>query len=162
MNCRLEEVLNYQNGNVVGRFAEDHNVPLSDAEEIFTETKRWLWLTAKLTHEIETGVREPFKIPLFNEAYAIDLMWHTFLLYTKEYADFCQKYFGFFLHHAPTSMQERAEWKQFMESNPEGAWQQRRDSLEKVYGYIYDELGPAALKKWCEEFPEKFPGLKTD
>ena len=31
----------------------------------------------------------------------IDEAWHIFLLFTKEYAKFCEKYFGHFLHHNP-------------------------------------------------------------
>ncbi|GAA3032034.1 hypothetical protein [Streptosporangium longisporum] len=32
----------------------------------------------------------------------VDIGWHTFILYTKEYADFCQRNAGRFIHHAPT------------------------------------------------------------
>lgn len=31
----------------------------------------------------------------------VDLGWHTFLLYTKEYADFCERIAGRFIHHRP-------------------------------------------------------------
>lgn len=33
---------------------------------------------------------------------AVDVAWHEFILCTKDYADFCQKAFGKFLHHTPT------------------------------------------------------------
>ena len=29
----------------------------------------------------------------------IDIVWHTFLLFTAEYADFCDRYVGRFVHH---------------------------------------------------------------
>lgn len=32
---------------------------------------------------------------------AVDEVWHTFLLYTKEYADFCKQLCGYFIHHCP-------------------------------------------------------------
>lgn len=31
----------------------------------------------------------------------VDIGWHTFILYTAEYAEFCQRVAGRFIHHAP-------------------------------------------------------------
>ncbi|SFB54615.1 hypothetical protein SAMN05216266_11852 [Amycolatopsis marina] len=33
---------------------------------------------------------------------AIDIGWHTFILYTREYAAFCDRIAGRFIHHDPT------------------------------------------------------------
>lgn len=155
MNPSLEEVLSYENPDVVSRFAEDHHVSQADAEELFLETKRWLWLCAKRKIEIDNGA-EAFRIPLFNEANAIDSMWHTFLLFTQDYADFCQRHFGFFIHHKPRPLAERIQWRERIQSDPVGARKEREELLRKVYGYIYDALGPDVLTKWCEDFPNRF------
>ena len=32
---------------------------------------------------------------------SIDVVWHAFILHTKEYGAFCQKFFGRFIHHMP-------------------------------------------------------------
>ncbi|GAA4196645.1 hypothetical protein GCM10022252_44310 [Streptosporangium oxazolinicum] len=32
----------------------------------------------------------------------VDIGWHTFILYTREYAEFCQETAGRFIHHNPT------------------------------------------------------------
>lgn len=32
----------------------------------------------------------------------VDIGWHTFILYTREYADFCQQLAGRFIHHSPS------------------------------------------------------------
>jgi hypothetical protein len=41
-----------------------------------------------------------------GEAYApsplVDIGWHMFILYTREYASFCQSLAGCFIHHTPT------------------------------------------------------------
>lgn len=153
----LESVLAYENADVVARFAEDNSLSLADSAEIFTETKRWLWLCAKRKLAVERGEADFLRIPLFNEAFVIDSMWHTFLLYTEDYTAFCDTYFGFFLHHQPRSLAERKAWQARIASDPEGAKRERAADLEKVYGYLYDELGPETLTKWCEEFPAKFP-----
>jgi hypothetical protein len=31
----------------------------------------------------------------------VDIGWHTFILYTREYAEFCDRVAGRFIHHAP-------------------------------------------------------------
>ncbi|MFB9587925.1 hypothetical protein [Streptomyces racemochromogenes] len=33
----------------------------------------------------------------------VDPGWHTFMLHSQEYTDWCQARFGFFVHHAPNS-----------------------------------------------------------
>ncbi len=157
----LEKVLSYRNADVVGRFAEDFKVSEADAEEIFLETKRWLWLCAKRRTELANGQGEDFQVPLFNEAKAIDLMWHTFLLYTEDYAAFCDRNFGFFIHHQPRKRAEREAWRERIASNLDSAWDERREGLRKVYGYLYDELGAETLIKWCEEFPARFQFAKS-
>lgn len=41
---------------------------------------------------------------------SVDFVWHQFILNTKEYAEFCETYFGKFLHHTPSS-NELGYWK---------------------------------------------------
>lgn len=36
-----------------------------------------------------------------NKIKEIDDLWHTYLLYTKEYAFFCNMFFERFIHHIP-------------------------------------------------------------
>ncbi|WP_413809807.1 glycine-rich domain-containing protein [Streptomyces sp. OE57] len=36
----------------------------------------------------------------------IDIGWHTFILHTRDYADFCQRVAGHFIHHVPTDPAE--------------------------------------------------------
>lgn len=151
----LAEVLAYENEDVVDRFATDFSVSHEDAAEIFNEMKRWLWITARRREKNQ----EHANFPLFNEAYAIDMMWHTFILFTKDYADFCEKYFGKFIHHQPKPSKEVREWRAKVESDPVGARQERESNLRQVYEYLYDEIGPDILSKWCEDFPARFKHL---
>lgn len=39
----------------------------------------------------------------------LDEMWHTFILFTKDYGDFCHEMFGHFIHHLPTIETEAEE-----------------------------------------------------
>lgn len=142
----LEEVLTYENAEVVKRFAGDYRVSIADAEEIFLETKRWLWLCASA----------PQRIPLLSEARVIDLMWHTFLLFTRDYARFCEEYLGGFVHHYPRTSDVKAAWEKQLAADPEGAKAERRATLRRACEMVCDRLGPATLAKWCEEFPRRF------
>ena len=129
---------------------------LQDAEDVFLEMKRWLWLCAKRTGAVNSGEVDFLRVPLFNEAYIIDMMWHVFILFTQDYADFCEEYFGFFVHHHPRPKKEREAWTAEIARDPARAKQIRMDELRKVYSYLYDELGPDILVRWTEEFPARF------
>lgn len=84
----LGAILQYQNNAVVERVARDLELSPLEAEALFQETKRFLYLAAAS----ETRLAPP---P------AIDDCWHLFLIFTEDYADFCSRYFGRFLHHRP-------------------------------------------------------------
>ncbi len=130
--------LRYENSEVVKRFALDYGVTASD---------RWLWLCAS----------EPARIPLLSEARVIDLMWHTFLLFTRDYAQFCERYLGAFIQHYPRTSVIKDAWERQLAADPESAKRERRDTLRKACETVCDRLGPATLKKWCEDFPTRFP-----
>lgn len=155
----LTSVLAFRHDDVVHRFAGEFQVSVVDAEEIFTETKRWLWICARRKVAVETGEATFVTFPLFNEARIIDLMWHTFLLYTEDYADFCDHYFGFFIHHKPKPRAERLAWRERIQNDPDGARRERESSLRIVYESLYEELGEEILIKWCEDFPRRFGSI---
>jgi hypothetical protein len=151
----LDEVLRYQNDEVVHRYVVDHEVSRADADEIFLETKRWLWLCASEMAAAPDGIGN--RIPLLSEARVLDLMWHTFLLFTRDYADFCQKYFGFYVHHHPRTRVEKEAWDRRIAEDAPAAIAERRKLLREGYELVCDRLGQATLKKWCEDFPARFP-----
>ncbi|MDR7302232.1 glycine-rich domain-containing protein [Haloactinomyces albus] len=39
----------------------------------------------------------------------VDIGWHTFILYTREYAEFCQRIAGRFIHHVPDDESDTAD-----------------------------------------------------
>lgn len=41
----------------------------------------------------------------FSPSPLVDIGWHTFILYTSEYAGFCQDVAGHFIHHNPTDQE---------------------------------------------------------
>lgn len=82
-------VISYQNPDVVERIAREHQMDLTRAESIFRDTLRFLYLA---------GATDAKHIaPTKN----IDIGWHAFLMFTRDYAEFCKLSFGKFIHHAP-------------------------------------------------------------
>ncbi|MDP3763993.1 MAG: hypothetical protein Q8Q95_00010 [bacterium] len=43
----------------------------------------------------------------FAPSKMVDIGWHTFLMYTKEYQEFCQRVAGHFIHHVPNDIPGR-------------------------------------------------------
>lgn len=63
-----------------------------DADALFTEVKRYLVLTRLDPH-----------ISWQMYSTRVDEVWHQFVLYTGEYAQFCERSFGEFVHHRPNN-----------------------------------------------------------
>ena len=75
---------------LVKRVINDEEVQRPLAERIVNQALAFLLLCA----------REPDE--KFSPSPLVDIGWHTFILYTKPYADFCDKVGTRFIHHAPS------------------------------------------------------------
>lgn len=84
----LENVLSYKNDGVVCRIAHEMKFSIEKASQLFEDVKRFLWAASQASSNTIPS-------PLIDEG------WHAFILFTRDYADFCQKYFGEYLHHLP-------------------------------------------------------------
>lgn len=84
----LEHVLQYENDDVAERIARYNGLSFEEARVLFKDTLTFLWLT-----QVSGGGIAPPPI--------IDSGWHAFILFTKDYAEFCKKTFGGFIHHHP-------------------------------------------------------------
>lgn len=74
--------------NVIAYFARNNALERSDAEAVFNQLESFL-STATRTRQTPTK--------------ALDEAWHAFILHTHEYAAYCSKRFGRFIHHVPHS-----------------------------------------------------------
>lgn len=85
----IVQVMNYPMPHIIARYCKDYNVSLDDAKIHEIELKRFLILARKYDDGIDMFSPE------------VDNLWHTFLLFTKEYQQFCDDMFGKFIHHDP-------------------------------------------------------------
>jgi hypothetical protein len=110
---------------VLKRYARKNNVEVDAVRDLERELKRWLALCAMRPYGTESyGVRGE-----------VDELWHTFILFTGLYADFCQSVAGRFLHHVPHELMTgdstaryartlRVYAEVFGESAPSHSWPQ--------------------------------------
>jgi hypothetical protein len=147
MQLILEEVMSYRHPAVVRRFQRDFPEKADRAEVLFQDLVLFFWSSKKHARDRAQAPENPalnFVYIMDEEMRDIDQMWHVFLLYTKDYMDFCLKYFGEYLHHLPDIVPTFEKGSFDFESN-----------LAKFLNYIYDELGEAVVRRW---FPEASGG----
>ncbi|BDX04868.1 hypothetical protein [Planctobacterium marinum] len=135
----LQEVLQYENQNVVDGLRKALDITQETAQELFKEGVKWLWYCC---HPDTKNSRN-----IDNAMLIIDEVWHTFILYTGDYFSFCHRYFGRYIHHAPTTAAEAA--KQRAESKKDRMLRKR-----KQYELIFDILGKETFIRWYHEYPE--------
>jgi hypothetical protein len=133
----LDEVLAYRHPGVVRRYLKEHNATPAEAEELFREMLKWLYLCSRGM----TAQPEVVTCVMYPEIEKIDWMWHTFLLFTWDYAEFCERYFGFFLHHVPVEDEQEAPVEEEL----------FRSELAQQYALVYDVLGEDTLTAWYEQ-----------
>lgn len=84
----IEKIRSYKHAGVVARLRKEFGMSEDEASELFEDTK--LFLCLSLTGD-----------SCLSPTAKIDDGWHTFLLFTKDYALFCRDYLGHFVHHVP-------------------------------------------------------------
>lgn len=85
----LDEILSYENDALVARYQKEFSLSRDEAVALFGDVKRFLWLGAVT----DGPIAPPPKV---------DDGWHMFILFTEDYAEFCERFFGAFRHHRPT------------------------------------------------------------
>jgi hypothetical protein len=75
-------------GRLVGRIVKDEDVDSGLAERIAESALGFLYICADHPGRLSPS-------PL------VDIGWHTFILYTRGYAEFCERFAGRFIHHEP-------------------------------------------------------------
>jgi len=141
---QLQSILSYKNEDIISRFVDLFCIDEPEAEDIFNETKKFLYVCQV----------PGFFIP--DELLIIDEMWHNFILFTKEYQKFCKEHFGFFFHHLPASKQEKENQQQLNITAPEKIKAEFHEKLNFVMSQVYDHLGEDTLIKWFKEYPVKY------
>lgn len=95
--------LSYEAPFLIEKLLKDHVAETAEeAEALFREVKRYIVLTRSDRTKIWA-----------MHSLRIDEVWHQFILFTKEYAEFCQTHFGSYVHHCPSNAPRTEEEKSF-------------------------------------------------
>jgi hypothetical protein len=85
----LDQLASYDLGFLKERFTDAHPCSDSDFAKTVEEFKRFMTLVAKQD------------APLAVMSKSVDELWHTFIIHSPQYHEFCEKIFGEYIHHQP-------------------------------------------------------------
>ncbi|HAT1844400.1 hypothetical protein [Legionella pneumophila] len=139
MLVSVNQLLEYKNYPLLSRYKKDYPHNKLNAEEAFAELMKFLWVREKHKEDILSYPENEelkFSCAIYTEMLDMDDMWHTFLLFTKDYMDFCYQYFGEYLHHTPALEDEYIQENEFTVE------------FSRYLSYIYDNLGEKTIIKW--------------
>lgn len=143
LDCENEE-------DIIEGFIERYSVSKEEAKDIFEETKKWLWAASKSSEE------DSLSMTIDSSLLIIDEMWHTFILHTKYYHDFCMNKLKKFIHHLPTPKGQKDSEQIRFENNPVAIIEERKAQTYNQLSFLYDNLGAETVIKWYEEYPTKY------
>ena len=133
----LAAALAYRNRHVVDRFLGEYPLSRAEGEDVFRETKRWMWLCAKSGHSGALSVTPSMMV--------IDEMWHAFILFTVDYASYCDKHMGRMIHHVPTTHTESARFFKRLRASlglyyfETGSLEAAADQFQDIFLVVGDE-----------------------
>jgi hypothetical protein len=141
----LDSILNYHNPAVIERYNFDYPNNTLSASEALKHVGRYLWICKKHQQdrlEYPNNKKFDFDCAIHPEMQEIDDMWHTFILFTEDYMDYCNVYFGHYMHHRPTTSMD-------IKST---STKEDKIQFERYLSYIYDNLGDETLRVWFAEY----------
>jgi hypothetical protein len=141
---------NYENDAVISKFRDEWDISEEDSKDIFLEMKKFLYISSITQTEC-------FNMDVSESMLIIDKMWHTFVLFTKEYSSFCEEFFGKFLHHAPFSKSDLKQRITNLSKKGKTLSEGKSEHLKKQLSYIQKYMGEETVKKWYINYAIKYP-----
>ncbi len=156
----LEKILHYENAEVIDYFLKLHPTfegTRADAELIFKDVLRFLWLYGTIEeYKIANPDKEDFpELGISKSMIVIDNMWHTFILYTQFYTNFCIENFGQYLHHPVPLKRYYQNIEQFDKETASNIF-----ITELVEGVV-EHLGEEVAIRWFDTYFKFSPKDKT-
>jgi len=139
----INQLLEYNNPWIIARYEKDHPNNKLSANETLRELVKYFWICQKHKQDKESHPQDEgldFVCSMHPEMHEIDDMWHTFLLFTQDYAKFCKTYFLSFIHHVPNMNEEKPGFDHF------------ELQFTRYLSYVYDHLGKETLSIWFSEY----------
>ena len=139
----LNDLLRYKNKRVVSRYRKHFPNARLSPENALREFLKYVWLVHQHQSDLKKQPKNAdlaFECVMHEEMLAIDEMWHTFILFTQDYQQFCENYLhGKFFHHQPAD-----------ETAIQPDEVTYLATLEKYLNYIKKHLGEETLHCWFD------------
>lgn len=128
----------------IRHYQKETNATKERAEEVFIECLKYLSIAA-----VSQG-----KNPAPSDA--LDVMWHAFIIQTREYAEFCDTHIGRFLHHGttvgprPDAYDNTLETYEASFGKPDPIWTTPfRPTAPDVATAGEEDCEPCQVSGWC-------------
>lgn len=135
----LYKILRSSNIKRREKFISDYRFPKTINQKL---KQTYPHLTDRQVNQVISGLRDYFHV--CNQAgrrmvsmpsQAVDVAWHEFILFTRDYKSFCQKALGRFLHHTPAEAMKSPNQAQ---SGIQRAWK---------YACLHENMLPRNAKR---------------
>jgi hypothetical protein len=102
---------------VTAKIAGSEGVTTERARRLLEEALRFLEVAANSTDPVAPSQ-------------SVDVAWHHFILFTRDYAAYCDRYLGRFIHHQP----------EMQGDGDAAAYETTRAAIEATFGSLDEEL----------------------
>lgn len=140
----LTDLLAYEHPDTYKLYEQNYPNNRLPAKIAFKEVLKYLWLANKHEMDLNNTPNDstiPPRCIMLRSMREIDEMWHEFILFTHDYVQFCDTYFGRYMHHLPnifdTMPRSRAELM---------------SEIELLLPYIQRHLGDETIKIWFADY----------
>lgn len=116
----VESAMQWKADEIVRRYCKDHGVGGDEGLACFESFKQFLVVCA---------TRGEVSAP----SESVDDMWHTALLFTRSYREYCETHLGTFIHHEPVEVLADAD-----------VYSQTRDATASLFGDLDERHWPSA------------------
>jgi len=141
----------FKDPDVVERISKHFKISSEQASNLFEDVKLFLAVAAQRKVDFTRGEAATPTLNIDDDLYMLDEAWHCFVLFTETYAQFCQTYFGQFIHHHPIRQADRdREHAEF--TRDADAWRKhKKEVFEEEVRYCARFVSEATLRRWFLE-----------
>lgn len=131
---KIKLALSYENADIIEKFCSEYGVEQELAKDYFIEVKKFLYLCANTTDRLAPSAE-------------IDKIWHTFILFTKDYRQYCMHFLGKFIDHMPEVKKDTEE----LDEHKENCLLNTITHYNIVFGDLNNEVWQIPYKDEIEE-----------
>ena len=154
----LKEALGYKNKDLSDRFCREYGADRKIANLLLKDLIRYLWLvyfsSVLAKSSLIKNKNKFLVVPIFESMLPLDEMWHSFLLYSIDYEEFCRKHFNVVIPHIPDLPgMAQASPKHGPKKN---ALKSSDDRLLDSIDFVWHTLGSKVANRWFKEYKDNF------